>query len=301
MMECTNPGLFSAGPDWLEPGEQRRQEALWQFARGKAQGEGGALARHAVECRSCARIVESFRRLDGAIRGGAELFALCPSAKDLSDYAAYELPVDLRGKVDSHLEACPYCREDLAWLASTAESRIVAIGKMRWLMYGAVAAALALLALIPVLRRPGAPVSPYADLAQIPAMNRSDLMATLREPQKVRPTLEASLDAYDAGDYRMAQAKARTILEVLPTDPSALFVAAMAEYRQGHAAEAEKLMDESERSEPMTEFRCWAALQMALANGSRARIDRECKHLDNVPGYAPQIRHIQQTVRQRGA
>src|SRR6266498_2438442 len=61
MMECTNPGLFSAGPDWLEPGEQRRQEALWQFARGKAQGEGGALTRHAVECRSCARIVESFR------------------------------------------------------------------------------------------------------------------------------------------------------------------------------------------------------------------------------------------------
>ena len=25
MMECTNPGLFSGGPDWLEPGEQRRQ------------------------------------------------------------------------------------------------------------------------------------------------------------------------------------------------------------------------------------------------------------------------------------
>ena len=66
MMECTNPALFSAGPDWLEPGEQRRQEALWQFARGKAAGEGGVLLRHVDECRDCARIVRSFRRLDGA-------------------------------------------------------------------------------------------------------------------------------------------------------------------------------------------------------------------------------------------
>ena len=40
MMDCTKPWLFDAGPDWLEPGEQRRQEALWQFARGKAEGEG---------------------------------------------------------------------------------------------------------------------------------------------------------------------------------------------------------------------------------------------------------------------
>src|SRR5262245_57283210 len=117
MMDCTNPGLFSAGPDWLEPGEQRRQEALWQFARGKAEGEGGALARHAAECPSCARIVESFRSLDKATCGGAEVFALCPSAKDLSDYSSYELPVDLRGRVDAHLETCPYCRDDLEWLA----------------------------------------------------------------------------------------------------------------------------------------------------------------------------------------
>ena len=131
--------------------------------------------------------------------------------------------------------------------------------------------------------------------------NRTDLMATLGEPQKFRQALEASLNDYDAGDYRMAETKARTILEALPADPSALFVVAMCEYRQGNSADAEKLMDESERSQPMTEFRCWAALQLGLATGSRARIDRECKHLENAPGYAPQVRHIQQTVRQRGA
>src|SRR5262245_30522239 len=261
MMECTNPGLFSAGPHWLEPGEPRRHEALWQFARGQAEGEGGALRRHVDECRACRRLVRQFRRLDEAAREGADVFAVCPSAKDLSDYARYELPVDLRRRVDAHLEACAFCREDLAWLARTAESKVTARNRRRWLMYGAVAAALALLALIPALRR----LSPYADLAQIPAMNRTDLMATLGEPQKFRQALEASLNDYDAGDYRMAETKARTILEALPADPSALFVVAMCEYRQGHSADAEKLMDESERSQPMTEFRCWAALQLGLA------------------------------------
>ena len=156
MMECTNPGLFSAGPDWLEPGEQRRHEALWQVSRGRAEGEGGALRRHVEECPACAQLVESFRRLDRAVVEGADVLALCPSAKDLSDYQCYELPVDTRGRVDAHLKDCLYCREDLAWLARTAESKVVAISRRRWAIYSVAAAALVMLALIPELRRSGA-------------------------------------------------------------------------------------------------------------------------------------------------
>ena len=178
---------------------------------------------------------------------------------------------------------------------------MVALERRRWIAYGAVAAMLALLAPLPFLRRSDKPASPYADLAQMPLMNRDDLMSTLHQPQKFRPLLEASLNAYEAGDYRMAEAKARTILQALPTDPSALFVVAMAEYRQGQPGEAEKLMDQSERSQPMSAYRCWGALQLGLANGSRARIDRECKHLDGDPSYAPQVQQIQQAVQRRGA
>ena len=63
---------------------------------------------------------------------------------------------------------------------------------------------------------------------------------------------------------------------------------------------AEKLMDESERSQPMTAFRCWTALQMGLATGSRARIDRECKHLEGHPKYSARAREVQEAVRKRG-
>ena len=301
MMDCTKPWLFDAGPDWLEPGEQRRQEALWQFARGKAEGEGGVLRRHVGECPGCALLVRSFLRLDGAMRGGAEVFAACPSARDLSDYASYEAPVEQREKVEAHLKACSCCREDLAWLSSTGEKKLVAMERRRWIAYGAVAAMLALLAPLPFLRRSHKPASPYADLARIPVMNRGDLMATLHQPQKFRPLLEESLNAYDAGDYRMAEAKAQAILQALPTDPSALFVAALAEYRQGRPDEAEKLMDQSERSQPMSGYRCWATLQLALTTGSRSRIDRECKHLESDPNYAPRVQQIRQAVSRRGA
>jgi tetratricopeptide (TPR) repeat protein len=297
MMECTNPGLFSAGPDWLDPGEQRRHEALWQVARGRAEGEGGAFRRHVGECPACAHLVESFRRLDKAVAEGAEVFAACPSAKDLSDYQCYELPVDEREKVDAHLKECPCCREDLAWLARTAESKVVAMPRRRWAIFGVAAAALVLLALIAVRH---AAASRYADLAQIPALDRGDLMATLEQPERFHLALEDSLNAYDAGDYRKAEANAEAILWVAPADPSALLVKAMAEYRKGNTTAAVALMDQSERTQPMSAFRCWAALQLGLATANRGRVDRECKHLEGHPRYSARAREIQEAVRKRG-
>jgi hypothetical protein len=298
MMECTNPGLFSAGPDWLERGEQRRHEALWQVARGRAEGEGGSLRRHVDECRACARLVESFGRLDGAVAEGASGFAACPSAKDLSDYHYYEMPAEAREKVAAHLKDCPYCREEVAWIARTAESKVAAVPGRRWAVYLLAAAALAVLALIPIVSHSGA--SRYADLARIPAMDRSDLMATLGQPERFRPILENALNAYDAGDYRASEANVEAILLVAPADPSALLVKAMAEYRQGNSKAAVALMDQSERTQPMSAFRCWAALQLGLATGNRARVDRECKHLEGHPQYSARAKEIQEAVHKRG-
>jgi hypothetical protein len=298
MMECTNPGLFSAGPDWLEAGEQRRHEALWQVARGRAEGEGGVLLQHVGECRACALLVESFRRLDSAMGERATMFAACPSAKDLSDYHYYELPVDAREKVGEHLKDCLYCREDLAWIVRTAESKVATMPARRWAIYALAAAALVLLALLPVVRHVGA--TRYSDLAQIPALDRGDLIATLEQPERFRLALDNAVNAYEASDYPTAEANVEAILQVAPADPSALLVKAMIKYRQGNTSAAVALMDQSERTQPMSAFRCWAALQLGLATGSRARVDRECKHLDGHPRYSARVNEIRAAVRKRG-
>jgi hypothetical protein len=298
MMECINPGLFSAGPDWLEPGEQRRHEALWQVARGRAEGEGGALLQHVGECRACTRLVESFRRLDSTMGERATMFAACPSAKDLSDYHYYQMRVEAREKVDEHLKDCVYCREDLGWIVRTAESKVATMPARRRAIYLLAAAALLLLTLIPVLRHFRA--GRYSDLAQIPALDRGDLIASLEQPERFRLALDNAVNAYDAGDYPTVEANVEAILQVAPADPSALLVKAMTKYRQGNTIAAVALMDQSERTQPMSAFRCWAALQLGLATGSRARIDRECKHLDGHPKYSARAREIQEAVRKRG-
>jgi hypothetical protein len=226
------------------------------------------------------------------------VLALCPSAKDLSDYQCYEMPADNREKVDAHLKDCLYCREDLEWLARTAESKVVAISRRRWAIYSVAAAALVMLALIPALRHSGA--SRYADLAQVPAIDRGDLMATLTQPKRFGAVLEDSVNAYDAGDYRTSETKADAILAAVPADPSALLMKAMAEYREGNTSAAVALIDQSERTRPMSAFRCWAALQLGLAAGSRDRVERECKHLKGHTQYSARVREIQEAVRKRG-
>jgi hypothetical protein len=59
-------------------------------------------------------------------------------------------------------------------------------------------------------------------------------------------------------------------------------------------------MDQSERSQPMSAFRCWAALQLGLAMGNRPRIDRECNHLEDHPQYSTRVREIREVLRKRG-
>src|SRR5262249_31376181 len=146
-----------------------------------------------------------------------------------------ELSAERRTSVDEHVRGCSYCQDDVAWQKRGTGPKIAVTEMRRWLGYGAVAlaAGVALVALLPLLVRPNRPVSPYADLARIPLMNRSDLIAKLHRPQRYRPALEESLNAYDARDYRLAATRARAILQTSPGDPSALFVAAMSEYQQG--------------------------------------------------------------------
>ena len=292
-MECTNPGLFAAGPDWLEAGEQRRQEALWQIARGQAAGEGGALSRHVQECRACWETVESFRRLDRAAREGASVFAACPSAQELSDYRAWELRVEQREKVDEHLKKCSYCREDLEWMAET-DIKVVAMPSRR--KFFIVAAGLAASVAAFIIQRRLPPVSPYLSLFETPAMDARELVRTLNQPEKFAGTLQDAIYSYQAGDFPGTEQKLQPILASFPSDPSALYVKAMAQYRQNNQEEAARIMDESERTDPMSALRCWGALQMGLVTANRERIDRECKHLSGHPQYAARVRRIQEKL-----
>jgi hypothetical protein len=59
-------------------------------------------------------------------------------------------------------------------------------------------------------------------------------------------------------------------------------------------------MDQSERTQPMSAFRCWATLQLALSTGDRPGVERECKHLEGHPLYSSRVQQIREAVRKRG-
>jgi len=306
MMECRDQEIYRVTPEWLATGlestEEVRHEMLWRYTDGKAGTDEPRLRAHLADCRECARLAQSFTRLASALhRRTPQTLAVCPSAADLAGYHYGSLAGAESARIQDHVAACPACREELDWLARTAESNVVEIPRSRWTAYAIAAAAVVILAILPVVLQRG-PTSPtFADLADVPALDRKELMDCFSQKARFMPVLESSFSAYERGGYAEAESKARQILAAAPADPSALFMVGMARYRQGDLAQAHKLMQQSERTRPLTDYRCWTALQFALLTGDRAGIDRECQHVDGDPRYQARARKILETVRKRTA
>jgi len=74
---------------------------------------------------------------------------------------------------------------------------------------------------------------------------------------------------------------------------------AMSLYKRGQLRQAYASMLESERTAPMSQFRCWTLLQMALVAGDRTVINRECAHVASHAVYGPQARKILAAIQSR--
>jgi hypothetical protein len=305
MMRCSNEAMFVPTDAWRRLGivstEEVRQELLWRIAAGEEQA-GGALLEHTAECRACALLLKSFERIVSASRrGDPATFSACPGAAELARFFYSDLSEAERARVAAHLDVCSACREDKAWLRHTASGAdIVEIPRRRWPLVVAAVAAAAIFAIVPVFREGPAPsASPYAYLAQMPALDYDELSKTLTDPERGRPLLKTAIGFYEAGDFKSAEAGAQSILLSSPEDPSAEFVVALSRYGLGDIAGAERSIYASERTKPMTHYRCWSALQMALVAGNRERVERECKHLEKDPAYAERVQKIREAVARR--
>jgi hypothetical protein len=281
-VRCTHPGLFAS-------------DRLWDVAR--TTEPDPELVEHLRGCRYCSELLESFQRLNAAFSmPGKTTLAVCPGASTLAAYHYGDVDADRVMNLERHLEACPLCREEMDWLKKTAAPKVTEMPR-RLLAYALVAAAVLLIALIPVLRRTGPPSSRYADLAQMPDLDTTDLLRAARPAD--REPLQRAMAAYQSHDYRTAERTARDVL-ASADDPAAQFVLSMALYREGKPADAYDAMRVSERMAPMTAYRCWATLQLALLRGDCAQIERECSHVAGHPQYADRERKIQNIIRQRG-
>ncbi len=211
---CIDPERYQPDQYWRSLGmnsvEQVRHESLWRAA------EEGAPPDHAETCPACMALYESFSRLRSiavpADPSTPVAVASCPDAPTLAKYQTGELSGYDFEAVGNHLKICPACREDLAFLARSLEPRERLISMRGRSILMAVAAAALIAAIIPWRSGSGTPAEPkldftpsskWAHLAQMPEVNRADILA--ESPNDHHSRLIQVLDAYQKGDYATAE------------------------------------------------------------------------------------------------
>jgi hypothetical protein len=282
---CTDPSVYQLDDNWKSQGladaDQVRHEVLWHAAR------TGEVPIHTGKCLYCAELLGSFQRMNGVLTSEEPVtVAVCPDADSFSRYYYGEKD----DAIAEHLKTCSACREDLAFLARSQQPRDKAIPMKRRIMWLGAAAAALIFTLLPWPwnRKHEAPKhiyqrsEQYAKLAQPPEIDKAELMAISAPDHHSR--IEKVLDLYAQGDYKKAAEYADVIYRAVD-DPAAEYLLAMAQYKQGLIPDAFESMRASERMQPVTEYRCWGTLQLALMLGDRETINRELKHVQGDTRY----------------
>jgi tetratricopeptide (TPR) repeat protein len=294
---CTDPTVYTPDAFWESQGlteaDQICQEVLWQAA---ARGE---VPIHTGKCAFCADLLASFQRLNGILQTqGSVTLAVCPDAAVFARYYYGEKDE----AIEEHLKVCKACREDLAFMARSQEPRAKTLPLKRRLMWLAAAAAALIFTLLPwpwnrkheLAKNVYQRSTRYAQLAQPPVIDRDQLMAVSAADHHSR--IDKVIELYDNGDYKTAEQHADVIYRAVD-DPAAAYLLAMAQYKQGKLPQALESMRVSEAMQPMSEYRCWGTLQLALMLGDKATIDRELNHVEKAPVYSDRCNKIRQALR----
>lgn len=269
-MECTDPAVYPPDPEV-------REEWLWRHSLGEEFPAAEAIRAHQRSCAVCRSEMDQIGRVAGALKGGPgpRILAVCPPPERLSEYAA---GISSDPRLARHIGVCPLCRDEVAWLRSTSEPRVLPFPSRRAWLLGAVAAA-ALLALVPtVLHQPEPGLSLFTDLVQPIALERKAILDDVRNPI-LNPFAEAALSALEQGNAMAAESEAQRLLAADPDNPGGLTLLGLARQKRGDIQGAYRIVLRAEEVRPASEFRCWVLLQLALATGDVESIRRECRHL----------------------
>ncbi len=300
-VRCKDPAIYEVTSHWralgLENADQVRCEVL---SRPSGQWDE-AVSLHVNTCAYCAALARSLATLQSAAvpSGDSERvrFAVCPSAEKLALFHWKELPVaEEQRAIEEHVKKCSACQAEERWLGLTEDTTAAKTFSRRW--YFPVAAALLFASILFTQHfKSKVPKAPsYADLASVPALNSADLLAASVPAD--RPLLENIMADYNAGRYPRAEQRSRELIAT-GDNPSAELLMALSMYHRGYETQAYAAMLESEHIAPMSEYRCWTLLQLALLHGDRKIIERECQHVSHHAVYGPLAAKISQQVAAR--
>jgi hypothetical protein len=313
VVKCSEPERFQPVGYWasqgLEKEEEVRWEMLWQAATAETDIAKQALE-HAEGCDYCGDILDRFRRVNYSLKPGRKVdLAICPSASDLVAFQHKQLTSEISQKVGAHLQKCKLCAGELKWLVKSekrSHSAVMMTPRAKLITLLAVAAGFVIGAVFFVSfssRTTFTPIqdtvysSKYRDLARLPLLDRNDLIAVA--PASHWASLDKAMSALELGDRRRAVGLAARLVND-KDEPAAEYVLGRALYQERMLSASKEALVKSESMQPMSAYRCWSALQIALIVGDKDIVLRECKHLEKDPQYGEQVAKIRGEVQKRG-
>jgi hypothetical protein len=282
---------------------------LWQAATSDTE-LAKAAREHAEGCDYCGDVLDRFMRLKYAMKPERAVeLAICPSAADLYDFLHELLTPEIRQKVAAHIPKCSFCAGEVKWLQkSEAQSKkpLIMTPRAKMISLLGIAAGVVIAAVSLVTVKSQTKFTPiqdvtyntkYRNLAHLPLLDRNDL--TKAAPPSHWSTLDKAMSALELGDTRRAVGLAARLVND-KDEPAAEYVLGRALYREKMVSASKDALLKAEAMSPMSSYRCWTALQIALILGDKPVILRECKHLQGDPTYGEESKKILEEVNRRG-
>jgi hypothetical protein len=313
VVKCSEPERFNPAGYWASQGLATEDEVRWELLWQAATSENDIarqVREHAEGCDYCGDVLDRYHRVADAMKPGRPVdMAICPSAADLVDFHRQEVPPELRNKIAAHVQKCKICSGELHWIAKAekkADRPVIMTPRARMITGLAIAAVLVIGVLTFVTAKNRVEFTPiqdtvysskYRDLARLPPLDRQDL--TSAAPASHWPRLDKAMSALELGDTRRAIGIAAAIINT-QDEPAAQYVLGRALFRERMSSAAKEALFKSEQMSPMSAYRCWTALQIALVFGDKPAILRECDHLAKDAQYGDDVRRILEEVNKRG-
>jgi hypothetical protein len=313
VVKCSEPERFQPAGYWASQGlvteDQVRWELLWQAATSETD-IAKQIKEHAEGCDYCGDVLDRYLRLVYAMKPGkAVVMAMCPSAADLVRFHHQDMPADRKNRVAEHVQECRQCASELKWLANSEKKSTTAVimtPRAKMITILAVAAALIIVAVSVITVKNRTEFTPiqdsvystkYRDLARLPPLDRQELIKAA--PPSHWSELDKAMSALELGDSRRAVGLCARLI-TKQDEAAAQYILGRALYREQMASAAKEALLKAEEMEPMSSYRCYSALQIALILGDKPVVLRECDHLATDPQYKDDVAKILDEVKKRG-
>lgn len=297
---CETPDFFAEfAPN--RPALETRMLVLASYSENELRPEqAAAVHAHVHKCNACESLLSD-------LEASAETevaFAVCPSSNALDAYVFHNAAFsqDEAAGIQKHLQQCPLCREECAWLKDIDSLSPAVLPGRRWMQRLLAVAAVALIALATTLFWRGAQsnADKLRSLAVIKEPSQIDYAQLQRTSNTLQPDdqriYEDAVTDFQAGRFQSAAPKFEAVLRDTPGHSGATFLLGYSYYRMNQLDRAFELCDHAEAMRPHCFERCMFLVNIALKTGNFQRAFAEISALQHEAPSKPEVQDLYRKI-----